>query len=195
MTHKTKKILIFIFAIGLCIQAASQESEFIVLKGTVTNSMFEPIPYVSVMSKTTKRGTISRDNGEFTIKIAPNDTLLFSVLSYKKKEVPVNQFNISGQYIILEKNIYLLGEINVMELRWQEFQNKIMNAEVKREEQTKLQVEGLPDIFQKKIELSPYAGNSNPLSLALTYFKKENIQKRKQKRWRKIAKKGWIEKK
>jgi hypothetical protein len=195
MTHKTKIFFILILAIGLNRQAFSQESNYILLKGTVVDNMFEPIPYVSVMSKSTRRGTISRDNGEFTVRIASNDTLLFSALSYQKKETPVNQLNILGQYIILEKNIYLLGEINVMELRWQEFQNKIMNTEVKREDQTKVQVEGLPNIFQPRIELSPYAGNTNPLSLALTYFKKENIRKRKQKRWRKIAKKGWIEKK
>jgi hypothetical protein len=195
MTHKTKIFFILILAIGLNRQAFSQESNYILLKGTVVDNMFEPIPYVSVMSKSTRRGTISRDNGEFTVRIASNDTLLFSALSYQKKETPVNQLNILGQYIILEKNIYLLGEINVMELRWQEFQNKIMNTEVKREDQTKVQVEGLLNIFQPRIELSPYAGNTNPLSLALTYFKKENIRKRKQKRWRKIAKKGWIEKK
>ncbi len=195
MTHKTKIFAVLICAIGTNLQAFSQESEYIILKGTVTNSMFEPIPFVSVMSKNTRQGTISRDNGEFILRIALNDTLLFSVLSYKKKEVPVNQFKIPVQYFILEKNIYLLGEINVMELRWQEFQNKIMNMEVKRENQTKVQVEGLPNIFKPKIKLSPYAGNTNPLSLALTYFKKENIRKRKQKRWRKIGNKSFIEKK
>ncbi len=194
MTHKTKIFLILIFAIGLNLQASSQESDYIVLKGTVVDNMFEPIPFVSVMSKSTRRGTISRDNGEYTVRIASNDTLLFSALSYQKKEISVNQLNILGQYVILEKNIYLLGEINVMELRWQEFQNKIMNTEVKREDQTKVQVEGLPNIFQPRIELNPYAGNTNPLSLALTYLKKENIRKRKQKRWRKIANKSFVEK-
>jgi hypothetical protein len=193
MINKLKTFL-FLFLVGVSWPAFSQEPEFIILNGTVVDKLFEPIPFVSVMSKSTRKGTISRDNGQFTVRVSQNDTLLFSALSYLKKEVPVSQLNTAGQYVILEKNIYLLGEVNVMELRWQKFQYEIMNAEVKREEETKLQIEGLPNIFQKRIELSPYAGNSNPLSLALTYFKKENIRKRKQKRWRKIAKKGFIEK-
>ena len=174
--------------------ALSQERDNVELKGEVVDNLFKPIPFVSIVSKTKGLGTISRENGKFNIRVSLNDTLQFSSLSYRKKEIPVNQLVIGEYYIVLEKNMFLLGDVNVMELRWQDFKEKVMNTEVKREDQTKLQIKDLPNIFQKRVELSPYAGNTNPLSLALTYFKKENIRKRKQKRWRKIYRKSWITK-
>jgi len=193
----SKKLLSIIFLVLTAVNLPifAQQPDYIELNGEVVDNLFNPIAFVTIVSKKTGIGTISRDNGIFRLEVSAKDTLLFSALSYKRKEIPVKQLIIGENYIVLDKNVFLLGEVNVMELRWKEFQDKVMNADVKREEETKLQIEDLPNIFQKRIELSPYAGASNPISLALIYFKKENIRKRKQKRWRKIYRKSWIEKK
>ena len=191
--NKKQTYLILFFIITLKFPSYSQQLQIVEIKGEIIDETYEPISFTNIASKKTGYGTISNEDGEFRIRILENDTLIFSALSYVKKEIPVKQLFMEKNYVILKKNIYQIGEVNVMGLRWQEFKYEMMNKELEREEQAVIVIEDLPNPFQKRIDIGPYAGSSNPLSMLLTYFKEENRRKRKQKRWRNTYRKSWIE--
>jgi len=192
--HNNHFILLIVSQLLIVSNVFSQQIEYVEVNGVVVDESYSPIAFTTVVSKKTGRGTISHENGEFHIRVEINDTLVFSALAFNKKSIPVKQLTAENNYISLEKKFFQLGEVNVMDLRWKEFQDKVMNTNLTPLEKTIVEVKGLPNPFQKKILLSPYAGNTNPLSLALTYFKKENVRKRKQKRWRETYRKSYTEK-
>ncbi|MDF1550045.1 MAG: carboxypeptidase-like regulatory domain-containing protein [Bacteroidales bacterium] len=181
--------------LALKLSMLSQNLQYTEIKGKVVDDRYHGISFVNIISKKTGLGTISHENGTFHIRVLTNDTLIFSALAYVKKSVSVNQLAYETNFVILEKNIFQLGDVNVMDIRWKEFQQQVLESKLKLEEQTIIALDGLPDPFQPRILLSPYAGNTNPLSLLLTYIKKENIRKRKQKRWRETYRKSWTDKK
>jgi len=61
----------------------SQERELLQLSGMVFNKNTEPVKFAHIVSKSTRRGTITDKNGLFTIITHENDTILFSCMSYK----------------------------------------------------------------------------------------------------------------
>lgn len=173
-------------------EVSSQENKYIEIVGEIVDENFQPIAFASIVSKQTNLGTICHENGTFRIKVMKNDTLMFSALSFVQKNIAVNDFSPITNYITLKKETYNIKEVNVMGMRWNELKEQVMNKELKPEEKTILPMPGLPDPFKKRVELDLYAGNSNPISLVVAYFKKENIRKRKQKRWKKTYNKSWI---
>jgi hypothetical protein len=58
------------------------------IKGTVSDDLGQ-LPLVNIAIKNSKTGTFSNDDGRFFIEAKPKDTLQFSYLGYKTKEVVV----------------------------------------------------------------------------------------------------------
>jgi TonB-linked SusC/RagA family outer membrane protein len=80
--------LLFLFVVSM---AAAQQVE---IKGKVTeNSSSLPLPGVNVVIKNTTRGTTTDFDGNYTIKAAPNEILVFSFVGYESKEVTVKSEN------------------------------------------------------------------------------------------------------
>lgn len=77
-----------------------------VVKGKVTDSTGKPIAGVSVNVKGTSGGTSTNANGEYTINVSENSSLVFSSIGYAMKEIPVN-----GQSIV---NVTLSEETKVL---------------------------------------------------------------------------------
>ncbi|HEY4154355.1 MAG TPA: carboxypeptidase-like regulatory domain-containing protein, partial [Puia sp.] len=75
------------------------ESFAVNVKGIVTNSKGEPIGGVSVQEKETQNGTITKDDGSFSLDVVSNNSVLvFSHVGFRQLEVAVNnrhQLNIS----------------------------------------------------------------------------------------------------
>lgn len=64
----------------------------ITTKGTVMDaSNGEPVPFASVTIKGTTSGTAADENGNYTIKVPENGTLIFSAMGYISQEIPVNK--------------------------------------------------------------------------------------------------------
>ena len=55
--------------------------------GTVTNATGQPIPLATIKVKGARSGTSADQNGAFSIKVAPNATLIISAIGYESKEV------------------------------------------------------------------------------------------------------------
>lgn len=62
----------------------------LVIRGKVTDESGHPLPGVSVIVKGTGSGTVTDGNGNFIVSADKGDTLLFSFISYTRKEVVVN---------------------------------------------------------------------------------------------------------
>lgn len=94
---------IFTFFLVLCLLYSSghllAQSEKISVRGKVVDSLDgKGIPGVSILEKGSTNGTQSDSEGNYSITVAGNATLIFSYVSYRSQEVAVrgqNQLNIS----------------------------------------------------------------------------------------------------
>jgi len=82
------------------------------IKGTVTDSKGVPLPGTSISEKGTTNGTQTDIDGNFTIKVSSNATLVISFLGFKTKEVVVAGRNTIK--ITLEENSNQLNEVVVI---------------------------------------------------------------------------------
>lgn len=80
----------------------------------------EPLPYVNVYVKRTRRGTITDTAGYFAITAKVNDTLTFSSLGYDKKYVVINDSatdNSKPLIVFLDTRIYQINSIDIIALK------------------------------------------------------------------------------
>ncbi|AWH74676.1 hypothetical protein DCS32_11065 [Dokdonia sp. Dokd-P16] len=81
-----KTLTTFITLLLLTIGVQAQE---ITISGNVSNDS-EPLPGANVLIKNSKIGVVSDFDGNYEIKAAATDTLVFTYVGYNSKEVPVN---------------------------------------------------------------------------------------------------------
>ncbi len=81
-----KKILFLLCVIFSVSTALAQNS----ISGTVTDSENQPLPGASVVEKGTSNGTTSDFDGNYTLTVGDNATLVVSFVGYSSKEVAVN---------------------------------------------------------------------------------------------------------
>ncbi|GGD03623.1 SusC/RagA family TonB-linked outer membrane protein [Hyunsoonleella pacifica] len=79
-------VLSLIGVLCLSFTAISQNT----VSGTITDEQGQPIPGVNILEKNTNNGFASDFDGNYTMIVADNVTLVFSYLGYKTQEIPVN---------------------------------------------------------------------------------------------------------
>ena len=82
------------------------------VKGRIVDVNGEPVIGASVSVKGTTTGVISGLDGDFSIKVAPNATLVISFVGYKTQEVAINGKSVLN--ITLKEDAELLDEVVVM---------------------------------------------------------------------------------
>lgn len=82
------------------------------VSGIVTNTSGQPLSGVSVSVKGTSRGTSTDDDGNYSIQVSANETLVFSYLGYHSKEIAVGTQSIIN--IVLESDQEGLEEVVVV---------------------------------------------------------------------------------
>lgn len=87
-------------------------AQSIQLKGTVTDTTGEPIIGASVIEKGTTNGLITDYDGNFTLTVSPQATIVVSYVGYKSEEVAVN--NRTNIKIILKEDAQMLEETVVI---------------------------------------------------------------------------------
>jgi TonB-linked SusC/RagA family outer membrane protein len=85
-----------------------------IIKGYVTDDKKVNLPGVSILIKGTNTGTITGQDGGFSIKADNGDILVLTYLGFKTKEVPVTESNLYN--IILEEDSKGLSEVVVTAL-------------------------------------------------------------------------------
>ena len=74
------------------ISLSSVSAQSLLVKGTVTDSSDgSPIPGCSITLKGTSNGTVSDENGKYSIKADKGTTLIFKYIGYKTREVKVKE--------------------------------------------------------------------------------------------------------
>jgi len=108
MKYSFYLIFIFLFYFGF---ATSQE---IVIKGIVTDSINNPIEYSSIGVLNKSIGTVSNENGRFTLtinKTMEQDTLRISCIGYESKDILIKEVCNKSDLL----NIQLKSFINELE--------------------------------------------------------------------------------
>lgn len=85
MNKKIAAILALLF-----LSAVVAFSQNIQVKGTVTDSNGDPVPFASIQLKGTKTGTATDENGSYTFSAPSNGILIFSSIGYTTKEEHIN---------------------------------------------------------------------------------------------------------
>ncbi|MEM9650429.1 MAG: hypothetical protein AAF969_18290, partial [Bacteroidota bacterium] len=68
------------------------------LNGIVTSDNGDVVGVV-IQTSNQKRSTITDNNGEFSIGVSRNDTLIFLAVQFKRKVIPVNEAVFTAKYI------------------------------------------------------------------------------------------------
>ena len=80
-----KLSLLFTFLVSILFASAQDKT----VTGTVTNSAGKGIEGMNVILKGTRRGTVTRADGSFSIK-ANTGVLVISGIGYEQQEVPID---------------------------------------------------------------------------------------------------------
>ncbi len=81
---------VLLVQIGFTVNTFAQSPESIVLTGLVTDISAAPLPGVNVVISETAIGTITDDNGRYTITVPANAMLTFSYIGYNNIEVSID---------------------------------------------------------------------------------------------------------
>ncbi len=96
----------------LCFVPLWAFAQEITVKGTVKDGSGEPIIGASILQKGTTNGNISDLDGNFTLKVPANSTLVVSYIGYQTQEVPVNKR--TSLNITLKEDSKALDEVVVI---------------------------------------------------------------------------------
>lgn len=104
-----------LFFVGLCAHAQEAEMPNEVSAVVINAQTERPMESVHVVNLNKVVGTITNENGEFTISAAVNDTLYFSYLGFKSQKIRVtnDMFRFEDTKISLTELAYALEEVIV----------------------------------------------------------------------------------
>lgn len=115
----TRIVLILLIACISCLKAGAQ-----IVTGKVTDATTkEPLAYVNIGVLYQNRGTISQEDGTFSINLSsskPDDVLVFSMIGYETIKIEWGQIKESFLAIKLVPKIYQLKEVIVKAKRIRE---------------------------------------------------------------------------
>jgi len=136
-------VLIFSFIIPLAAKAQFEtyKDSVVQLYGVVmTADSLKGIPAVSVVIKGQNRGTITNDQGVFSIVVLKGDEIEFSSIGYKPKLVTIPR-NLEGNQqsiiqLLVEDTVYLPATIIKRRPTREEFERDFVNSKVSDDDQT-----------------------------------------------------------
>ncbi|MDR2954346.1 MAG: TonB family protein [Prevotella sp.] len=85
------------------------------VKGVVTDEKAEPLFGASILIKGTNRGVITDEKGQFTLKVKPTDTLVFSYIGFSSLEKNASEIESNKPIILEEVATVLCYEVMVVE--------------------------------------------------------------------------------
>lgn len=114
MNHKKllRSVAIPLFVLCALLTPFSAFAQSIQLKGTVVDNAGEPIIGASVIEKGTTNGLITDYDGNFSITVSPQGTIVVSYMGYKTEEIAIN--NRTNIKVILKEDALMLEETVVI---------------------------------------------------------------------------------
>ncbi|MDF9830547.1 TonB-dependent receptor [Parabacteroides sp. PF5-6] len=108
---KEMKVSIITFILGLC-TLVSASAQTRTVTGRVLDSQNEPLIGVSIQVKGTTTGNVTDFDGNYTISVGPNATLIFSYVGYKAQEIAVG--NQTRVMVTMLEDSEMLDEVVVV---------------------------------------------------------------------------------
>jgi hypothetical protein len=122
------KVISLIFAI--CFAETSLKAQE-VLKGIISeNDSSANMPFVYVINKSNGNGTMSDNDGKFSLTIGKNDTLVCSFVGFAKAFVPVNSLKRDAKgmvRIVMNRLPILLNQVTVTSFKIKPYEREYMN--------------------------------------------------------------------
>ncbi len=136
-----KKAVLFLVAAMMSIGSVFGQS--LTVKGTVSDGENgEPISFASVQVKGTMTGATTDINGNYSISVNKNATLVFSFMGYEDAEVKVN-----GQLVV---NVQLFPDANILEevvvTGMMQTDKRLFTGSVARVDASESKIDGMADI-------------------------------------------------
>lgn len=107
-----------------------------VLKGMVVDKdSSSALPFVYIINKSNGNGTMSDNNGRFTLATNDNDTLVCSYIGYLRKQQPVRELvaNASGEVrLVMQQSAIHLDVVNVTGFKIKPYEREYMNDIIDR---------------------------------------------------------------
>lgn len=139
------KILLILFSGSVLFTAKNSFGQYVrvadrvIVAGYVLESeSLEPIPYVNIYVKQTRRGTITNSKGHFILSARINDTLVFSSMGYKTQFAVIDDgFTDKNESLImlLEKRYYQIGSVDIISLRrYEQLKYEVVNMQLPDDE-------------------------------------------------------------
>lgn len=110
-TSRKSSIVILLFILIAFVKAFGQ-SKPVTVSGKIIDEVGKPIAGITVVQKGGKIGTISSEEGVYTISVAADAVLVFSAISFESQEIPVS--NRSVLNVSMQPSNKLLNEVVVI---------------------------------------------------------------------------------
>ena len=78
----------------IAIRSVNPDEQDIKITGKIVNEKGEPLSGVSISIQGTSKGTVTDNNGNYSLNVAPNAVLIVSYIGYTTQEVKVNNQNV-----------------------------------------------------------------------------------------------------
>ncbi|SHG59722.1 carboxypeptidase-like regulatory domain-containing protein [Winogradskyella jejuensis] len=124
---KIKILLIWISTVFLCVSVSAQLQN---LKGKIINN--SEVEGIHILNKTALKYTVTNKDGSFVIPVKTNDTLTFSGVKYKAKEIVITQSIIftNNLELSLEENVTQLDQVVVGKILTGNIESDLKNQEI-----------------------------------------------------------------
>lgn len=133
------------------------------ISGKVTDETGEPLPGVSVVEKGTTNGTMTDADGNFSLNVKNQSTIIFSYIGYKSQEVAASSIN--GNSIILIEDALNLDEVIVTGYTTQKKADLTGSVSVVKVDQLRASTSGnAMRAAQGKVAGMSVSGNGSPSS-------------------------------
>jgi TonB-linked SusC/RagA family outer membrane protein len=90
----------------------TQQQQQVTIKGKVTDKSGTPLPGVSIVVQGTTNGVSTDYNGNYSIRVQPGQTLIFSFVGYKKQYIVVNKQKVLN--VVMQESTSSLNEVVVV---------------------------------------------------------------------------------
>ncbi|MCX6319016.1 MAG: TonB-dependent receptor [Bacteroidetes bacterium] len=105
-TANKKRLLRLLFLLPVLFFSGSIIAQNITVKGRVLKEDGQPIQRASVLVKGSSQGTVTNDNGDFSISVPANGTIIFSAVDFVTQELKVgNQTQLNIRLLAIDKTL------------------------------------------------------------------------------------------
>jgi len=165
-----KKYILYLIGLFFILDISNaQKPDIYQLSGFVKSELQEGLPFVHIIIKNKRRGTISDFQGFFSLVVEKNDTLIFSSIGYKKTSFYVGDTVSYHDYFItkiLESDTITLNEMVIFPWNtYEQFKEAFLKLDAPKDDIDR----AIKNFALIEEQLKKYPADSDP-SLNYKYF-------------------------